>query len=69
MRKKYQQPVMQIVHCPMEHLLQSGSDANEINGTITIHSSGTNEMIGSGNEDDEEGIEASSKSSSFDYEW
>ncbi len=67
MRKKYKSPVVQIVHCPMEHLLQSGSDGNKISGTI--HSNGTDETIGSGNEDDEEGVVASSKSSSFDYEW
>lgn len=64
MKKIYKKPVLQVVHCPMEHLLQS---SNGINGTI--HSDSTGETIGSGNEEDEEGTVASSKSSPFLVEW
>lgn len=66
MKKIYKKPVVQIVYCHMEHLLQN-SNYNNINGTI--HSDGIDEKIVSGKEEDEEGTVASSKSSPFFMEW
>ena len=66
MKKKYQQPNIQVIRCMNTAYIMAGS-GNNIYGTI--HSGGSGETIGAGDEDDDGGMEASSKKNLFDYEW
>lgn len=66
MKKTYLQPWIEIIVCNHRAALMAGSGNN---ASGTIHSGGSGEEIGTGDEDDEGGTEASAKRNSFEYEW
>lgn len=66
MKKVYIQPETTVVSLGGICAMLAGS-GNNLSGTI--HSGGSGETIGTGDEDDEEGMEASAKKYQFNYEW